>query len=264
MRAGPAQAAPASARERAASKMVSNRSRWRATGWTGSSFFSRQNPAPGCVRRSTRSPLANLTSSISISLPFSTRRATGSIKERHSPIEMSNVLSRAGLMKKPASYRNRCISALSDGMCPVWRARRRIPRTPVCGRPSFAASKRAADSSNNTKPALISNARLKASASPRSSARMSSASTAPVRGVTRIQPSRIAAASAARASVLGFRLSSASTAGGITTIPSCSRTRSKRPMMARFESGDVLLTTRIAQVGFEIRVRVFPWDAALR
>ena len=188
MRAGPAQAATASARERAASKMVSSRSRWRTTGWTGSSFFSRESPEPGCVRRSTRSPLANLTRSISISLSVSIRRATGSIKEPHSPIEMSKVLSRAGLMKKPASYRNRCISALSDGMCPVWRARRRIPRTPVCESPRLAALERAADSSNNTRSALISDARLKASASPRSSACMSSASTGPARGAPESNP----------------------------------------------------------------------------
>ena len=46
----------------------------------------------------------------------------------------------------------------------------------------------------------------------------------------------------------GLRLGSARTTAGMAAEPSCSPNHSKRPMIVTFESGDVLLTTCIAEV----------------
>ena len=52
--------------------------------------------------------------------------------------------------------------------------------------------------------------------------------------------------------------------GGMVTTRSCSRSRSSRPMMARLESGEVLLTTSITEVRVQIVEAVLARDAAFR
>ena len=62
---------------------------------------------------------------------------------------------------------------------------------------------------------------------------------------------------------IGWRLSSVRTPGGIVTEPSCSRSKSSRPMEARLESGEVLLTTSIADVSVQVVEAVLARDTAL-
>src|SRR6185436_1830209 len=57
--------------------------------------------------------------------------------------------------------------------------------------------------------------------------------------------------------------SSRCTAGGMSTVPYRSRSRSSLPMMARFDSGEVLLTTGIRHVVQRILHGIIPRDSAL-
>ena len=46
-------------------------------------------------------------------------------------------------------------------------------------------------------------------------------------------------------------------------VPNCSRARASRPIIARLESGEVLLTTSIPEVRFEVGGGVLARNAAL-
>ena len=90
-----------------------------------------------------------------------------------------------------------------------------------------------------------------------------SSDTAAVRGATWSHSFRIANSRTWRARAWGWRLNSNAAAGGINTVPNCSRTKSKRSTMARLESGEVLLTTTIPEVSVQIDYRILSGNTAL-
>ena len=55
---------------------------------------------------------------------------------------------------------------------------------------------------------------------------------------------------------------SRATAGGISTLSYHCFSRSSRPMMARLETGEVLLTARMSNIFLRFRQTVLPRDAA--
>src|SRR5216117_3660557 len=69
---------------------------------------------------------------------------------------------------------------------------------------------------------------------------------------------------ALRAATSGTFRSSFSTARGIHTSENCSRRRFRRPMRARLEMGEVLLTTGIGEIFDQFLFSVVPRDPSLR
>lgn len=168
-------------------------------------------------------------------------------------------------MKKPALFLKASSSGRREEIAAVRLAWSRTPSTPVTRSPRRAAMLLPSRSSKSTTSAPISNARAIASASPECKPEASNRMIRPCPTAwIRIQPSRIACSISAPAEGWGMFSSSLATASGTNTSRNCARSKSRRPIAARFETGDVLLTTRIREVLRQVFVAVVPRNASLR
>ena len=180
----------------------------------------------------------------------------------HSPTIVKTRASRARSTKKPASRRSLSTSARNEVTEPDCFARIKIPSTPIVRTPIAAARWRPSFSSINTWSAWIAIASRSDSISPASRPESSGGNGAQSgRVISFSQPSCCAADKSLRASESSKAESSRVTPDGMITSPNCSRNNSSRPMIARFESGEVSLTTSIREVCFQFGRRVVPGNS---
>ncbi len=173
------------------------------------------------------------------------KRSVNSVQEGFSPTEIRAWRYRPSSSRKPASDRNLFSSSFRESTFPASLARMSMPTVPVFFNPYVSAIRLASVSSSSIKAALVSIARVIASASPSSRSRFKRRSKRSFENVSiRIHPSEPAVStSAAPARPCPSSTTSRHTAGGTITVPKKSRSRSSLCIALSEINGEELLIT---------------------